>query len=68
MSLQAGMSSGGVEVVYTPNFTSPLNDTEFEEEMARFNVTNITESFVYKMRKDVKLLIINRLVKVVLTM
>jgi hypothetical protein len=45
---------GGVEVVYTPQKVEPMTDEQFNATMIEYNVTNFTDSFIWKMRGDVK--------------
>ena len=53
LSVQKGLQSGGIEVVYTSNYTEPLTEDQFEQTMIDYNISNYKESFIYKMRKDV---------------
>ena len=55
LSVQKGVNEGVIEMVYTPNFTEPMTEEQFEKTMNDNNITNYTESNVYKMRKDVNI-------------
>jgi len=45
---------GGVEVVYTPQKIEPMTDEQFNATMIEYNITNFTDSFIWKMRGDVR--------------
>ena len=61
------MNQGGVEVVYTPNKIEPMSEEQFNNTMIGYGIENFTDSFLWKMRKDVENNYKIRLEKVVST-